>query len=82
VRGLEPGAVHHVALGARLGDRFVPFARAGGVATPTDAPLTYRHAPAAAPAPDATAADNHDAPAAPLSVEAAHARWAAGLASS
>lgn len=81
VHGLEPSATHLVALAARVGDRLVPFARARAVTTPTDAPLPFGHAPGAQP--DATPAvatgGEPDAAPAALSVEAAHARWAAGL---
>lgn len=93
VRGLDPASTHLVALAARLGDRLVPFARATPATTPTDAPQPFAvalpawPAPAApitapgAPPPSDTAAA---APAAPsvMSLESAHARWSAGLASS
>lgn len=93
VRGLDPASTHLVALATRLGDRLVPFARAAATTTPTDAPQPFAlalppwPAPAtpaapAAPAPSTVAAD--EAPATPsvMSLESAHARWAAGLASS
>lgn len=67
LRDLEANAVHHVALGARLGDRVVPFARAPGVTAPVELPRPARAA-------------NGDA--APLSWGASQAGWAEGLASS
>lgn len=70
VRDLESGAVHHVALTARINDRLVPFARAGGV-----------HAPPEFPLPSLPSQLGPEG-AAPLSVDAARARWSAGLASS
>lgn len=92
VRGLEPASTHLVALAARLGDRLVPFARAAATTTPTDAPQPFAVALPAWPAPAAPAADPLpatpsdvvEAPAPPsvMSLESAHARWAAGLASS
>jgi hypothetical protein len=91
VRGLDPASTHLVALAARLGDRLVPFARAAATTTPTDAPQPFAVAlpawpapTAAAPAPATPRATADETPAAPsvMSVESAHARWAAGLASS
>lgn len=82
VHGLEPSATHLVALAACVGDRVVPFARAQAVTTPTDAPQPYGRALAA----EVAAAGPADEPAAEsplaLSVEVAHARWAAGVESS
>lgn len=91
VRGLEPGAVHHVALGARINDRFVSFARAGGTATPSDGPQPVLDAlpdalpdapspsaPSPSPAPNATSPDALS----PLAFAPAQERWARGLASS
>lgn len=69
LRGLDPGAVHHVALGARLGDRVVPFARAPGVAAPIEVPRPARTV-------------ETPVGGSPLAFEAAHARWAEGLAAS
>jgi hypothetical protein len=90
VRGHDPASTHLVALAARLGDRLVPFARAAATTTPTDAPQPFavvipaRPAPAADPLPATPSATVDAAPTAPsvMSVESAHARWAAGLASS
>ncbi len=90
VRGLDPASTHLVALAARLGDRLVPFARAAATTTPTDAPHPFpvaippRPAPPPAPPPPTPSTTADDAPAAPsvMSLESAHARWAAGLASS
>lgn len=95
VRGLEPGAVHHVALGARIHDRFVSFARAGGTATPSDGPQPVLDAlPLTAPlaraaeaprsaVPDATSPDAASPFAgSPLAFAPAQQRWAQGLASS
>lgn len=93
VRGLDPASTHLVALAARLGDRLVPFARATPATTPTDAPQPFAVALPAWPAPAAPVAAPDapppsdtpaEAPAAPsvMSLESAHARWSAGLASS
>lgn len=81
VRSLDPSSTHLVTLGARLGDRLVPFVHASVARTPLG-PAEVAAEPGPSPSP--SPALEEAAPAAPaaMSFAGAYARWMEGVSSS